>query len=216
MTIQKKDSQMSLWNIDSSDSKKSGRQLMMEDGDVVFHERFFGENESNRFYQELYSTTRWRQDEIKIYGKKLPLPRLTAWYGDEGKAYTYSKIQMLAEAWTSPMLAIKSRIEIAAGVRFNSVLLNLYRDGRDSMSWHSDDEHELGINPVIGSVSFGESRRFIFKHKIKTNLPKVEVELSNGSLLIMQGRTQHFWVHQVPRTAKPIDPRINLTFRIIH
>ena len=151
---------------------------------------------------------------IKLYGKLVPIPRLTAWYGDSGKSYTYSKIAMSPEPWTPTLLAIKSKVEVLLGVQFNSVLLNFYRSGSDSVAWHSDDESELGENPVIGSVSFGGTRRFVFRHKYRKELNK-EVDLSHGTFLVMKGTTQHFWQHQIPKTVKKVEPRINLTFRVI-
>ena len=152
--------------------------------------------------------------EYPIYGKEIDLPRLTAWYGDEGKNYSYSGIKVVPMKWTPTLLEIKSKIELVSGVIFNSVLLNYYRTGKDSVSWHSDDEPELGKNPPIGSVSFGAKRPFQLKHIENKNL-KGTVELTNGSFLLMKGPTQHFWQHQIPKTTKQIGERINLTFRII-
>ena len=184
------------------------------DGEVSLYRNFFSLTECDRIFDNLNRTINWRQDSIKLYGKSIPLPRLEAWYGDSGKSYTYSGIEMMPEPWTPMLEIIKSRIEIIAGVRFNSVLMNLYRDGRDSVAWHSDDEPELGQNPVIGSVSFGGTRRFCFRHKQRPNC-KAEVALSDGSFLLMGGETQHFWLHQVPKTKQAVKPRINLTFRVI-
>ena len=114
------------------------------------------------------------------------------------------------------LILIKEKIEKEIGLNFNSVLANLYRDGKDSVSWHSDDEPELGINPIIASISFGETRRFQLRHKSNKELEKVEIALTHGSLLIMKGTTQHYWKHQIPKTAKNIGTRINLTFRIVN
>ncbi len=121
---------------------------------------------------------------------------------------------MEPQPWNSVLIIVKEKVEAIAHTRFNSVLLNLYRDGRDSVGWHSDDEPELGKNPVIASVSFGASRRFVFRHKYQKNL-KLEMELTHGSLLMMKGSTQHFWQHQVPKTSRAFQPRVNLTFRWI-
>ena len=123
---------------------------------------------------------------------------------------------MSPDAWIPTLLSIKSRIEEVTQAKFNSVLLNLYRCGKDGVSWHSDDEPELGKNPIIASVSFGEARRFQLRHKLDKSLDKVEITLTHGSLLIMKGSTQHFWQHQIPKTAKSLRERINLTFRIIN
>jgi alkylated DNA repair dioxygenase AlkB len=145
----------------------------------------------------------------------MPIPRLTAWYGDQGKSYTYSGIEQHPEHWHPTLKLIKSKIEQIAQISFNSVLINLYRNGKDSVSWHSDDEPELGENPIIASVSFGATRRFYLRHKHSKN-HKIDIDLASGSFLLMQGETQHFWQHQIAKTAKEIQPRINLTFRIIH
>jgi alkylated DNA repair dioxygenase AlkB len=174
----------------------------------------FNASDSAAFFTELYHAIDWRQDSITVYGQRVPLPRLTAWYGDAGTTYSYSGITMQPQPWTPALWQIKQAIQPLAGVEFNSVLLNLYRDGNDSVGWHSDDEPELGENPVIGSVSFGAERRFQLRHKMN-HAWKQEITLNSGSLLLMQGTTQHFWQHQVPKTAKPVSARINLTFRVI-
>lgn len=189
---------------------------LMPDGEVAIYRNFFNNVESDQIFQELLSKIKWRQDKMKLYGKEFELPRLTAWYGDDGKSYTFSGIPMNPDAWTPTLLSIKSRIEEVTQAKFNSVLLNLYRSGKDGVSWHSDDEPELGKNPMIASVSFGETRRFQLRHKLDKSLDKVEITLTHGSLLIMKGSTQHFWQHQIPKTAKSLRERTNLTFRIIN
>ena len=189
---------------------------LMPDGEVAIYRNFFNKVESDQIFQELLSKIKWRQDKMKLYGKEFELPRLTAWYGDDGKSYTFSGIPMNPDAWTPTLLSIKSRIEEVTQAKFNSVLLNLYRTERDGVSWHSDDEPELGKNPMIASVSFGETRRFQLRHKLDKSLDKVEITLTHGSLLIMKGSTQHFWQHQIPKSAKSLRERINLTFRIIN
>ena len=148
-----------------------------------------------------------------MYGKKINFPRLTAWYGDQDKSYSFSGVTLSPHPWHELLLTIKSRIEETAATRFNSVLLNLYRDGNDSISWHTDAEPELGLNPVIGSVNFGATRKFQLRHHFTNE--RIDIELIHGSLLIMQGELQHYWQHQVPKTNKKISPRINLTFRLI-
>ena len=187
----------------------------MPDAEVIIYRDFFEESESNQLFKKLRNSLSWRQDKMKMFGKEFNLPRLTAWYGDEGKAYKYSGINMNPEPWTPELLTIKNRIEENTKVKFNSVLINLYRGGKDYVSWHSDDEKELGNNPVIGSVSFGETRSFQLKHKHRKDLDKVKVSLTNGSFLIMKGSTQHFWHHQIAKTSKQLEERINLTFRFI-
>lgn len=187
----------------------------MPDGEVIIYRHCFAQSESDRFFQDLFHNLNWRQERIKFFGKEVDVPRLTAWYGDEGKSYKYSGIKMDPNPWTPSLIAIKKKVETVTRLKFNSVLVNLYRQGKDSMAWHSDDEPELGINPAIASVSFGATRRFLLRHKLNKSLDTLEVALTHGSLLLMQGQTQHFWQHQIPKTSKVSIPRINLTFRII-
>ncbi len=200
--------------IDESIKSMEKEVLSMPDADVIFYRNFFNQQESYEFFQALFNEIKWRQDKIKMYGKELNLPRKTAWYGDRDKPYTFSGIHLEPEPWTPMLLQIKEKIEDIAEVKFNSVLLNLYRDGNDGISWHTDAEPELGTNPIIASVSFGGARRFMFRHKQNKDL-KTEVELTDGSFLVMAGTTQHFWQHQIPKTSKKVQPRINLTFRVI-
>jgi alkylated DNA repair dioxygenase AlkB len=186
----------------------------MPDADIVLYPDFFNVTESDRFLEHLLVHTAWKQEHIRLWGKMMALPRLTAWYGDAGKAYTYSGLTVHPHPWTPTLLAIKRRIETVTEAHFNSVLLNLYRDGCDSVAWHSDDETELGPHPVIGSVSFGATRRFQFKHKDRRT-HRTSIALPHGSLLLMQGTTQHCWLHCLPKTTRTCGPRINLTFRVI-
>ena len=140
-------------------------KLDIPNADIEYFPSYFTKNESDRLYKSLLENIPWQQDTIKMYGKEIPLPRLTAWFGDADKKYTYSGIQMKPHCWTDELLEIKFRIEEVACVQFSSVLLNLYRTGKDSVAWHSDDEKELKCNPIIGSVSFGAVRPFQLKHK---------------------------------------------------
>ncbi|MUG96173.1 alpha-ketoglutarate-dependent dioxygenase AlkB [Scytonema sp. UIC 10036] len=206
--------QLSLLEEFEKSHHKIGSSLPMPDADVIVYDNFFSDNESDTIFSVLYETVTWRQEVTYLYGKQVALPRLTAWFGDKGKSYTYSKIKMEPQPWIPVLKAIKLQIEEASCQQFNSVLLNLYRDGRDSIAWHSDDEKELGTNPVIGSVSFGGTRHLMFRHK-QTKELKFNIELTHGSLLLMQGTTQQFWQHQIAKTSKPVQPRINLTFRQI-
>ena len=187
----------------------------LPDADITLIEKFFTAQESEVLLQHLIETINWQQYAISIFGKKLNQPRLTAFYGDENKRYSYSGLILNSIPWTEDLLLIKSRIESFAKVRFTSVLLNYYRNGSDSMGWHADDEKELGRNPVIASVSFGASRKFQLKHVKRKDIKKVDINLTNGSFLLMKGTTQHFWQHQIPKTSKILHARINLTFRII-
>ena len=189
--------------------------IKIPDGKIIFHEGFFSLEESHRLMQSLIKTIDWTQDEVIVYGKRHKIPRLNAWYGDEGKVMKYSGLSLEPKTWTKELLEIKSKIEEASGTKFNSCLLNYYRDGKDGMGWHQDNEKELGINPIIASVTFGETRPFQLKHISNKELKKVDIPLSNGSLLTMAGETQHYWKHQIPKTIKTLESRINLTFRQI-
>jgi alkylated DNA repair dioxygenase AlkB len=191
-----------------------GNQLSGEGLDVKLVSKLFDGRTSEEYFQSLLIGIPWQQDEIVMFGKKTPLPRLTAWFGNRGAAYTYSGITMKPHEWTAELLKIKEAVEVHAGVVFNSLLLNQYRNGRDGVAWHADDERELGPNPVIGSLSFGAVRKFQLRRK-DNPMVKQEVELASGDLLVMSGRTQEFWLHQVPKTSAKVGPRINLTFRQI-
>ncbi len=185
----------------------------LPDADVVLYAEVFTPGERAQLCEELRTTVAWTQERLRLYGQDRPLPRLTAWYGDEGAAYTYSHIAMQPRPWTATLRAIKTRVEHLAETPFNSVLLNLYRDGRDSVAWHQDNEPELGEHPVIASVSLGAARRFQLRHTVKRTLPPVDLVLPPGSLLLMRGETQRWWQHRLPKTAQPVAPRLNLTFR---
>lgn len=188
-------------------------RINLPDADITLFENFFSIVESNEYLQKLLNEINWRHDKIKIFGKEIFQPRLTALYGDEGLEYTYSGLRMQPEPWNYPLSFIKNRIENIAGVAFTTCLLNLYRDGKDSMGWHQDNEKELGKNPIIASVSFGAMRNFQLKHIHQHQLGTITIPLGHGSLLLMKGPTQHFWKHQIPKTKKPLSARINLTFR---
>jgi alkylated DNA repair dioxygenase AlkB len=202
-------SQQSLFTEDTT-------QFDLPDAELHYRPQFFPKPTADRLLQELMEKIEWTQNKIRFYGKESLVPRLEAWYGDPGKSYAYSGIQMNPKPWTKELVEIKEAIEKEASVHFNSVLINYYRDGKDRVAWHSDNEKELGQNPIIGSVSLGAERKFKLRHKkYKENGLKTEIMLQHGSFLLMKGPTQHHWMHEIPRTAKPIGPRINLTFRII-
>jgi len=193
---------------------RSLQTLNLPDADVSLYPAFVSASLADRLLVELRDTTVWRQESFKLYGKTINFPRLTAWYGDEGSSYIYSGIKNVPLPWTPAILEVKRAVEPPSGVVFNSVLLNRYRTGKDSVSWHADDEPEFGEHPVIASISFGGTRCFQLKHKKREDL-KASVELTHGSLLIMRGGTQANWQHQIPKTAKRVDERLNLTFRAI-
>jgi alkylated DNA repair dioxygenase AlkB len=190
------------------------KNLIPHNGTASLYDNFFPEPEASVLLKELTETVPWQQEPIKIFGKEIMQPRLTCWFSDPGVTYSYSGITMKSYPWINPLIEIKSRIEPIAGVRFTGALLNFYRDGRDSMGWHRDNEKELGINPVIASVSLGGTRVFQFRdHLTKKEL--ISMELSNGSLLVMGGGSQHYWEHRIPKKSGPTLPRVNITFRVI-
>lgn len=190
-------------------------ELHLPDADIVYYPAFFDFDSANVLYHELLHSIPWRQDNITVYGKTHPQPRLTALFGNDGKPYSYSGIKMQPLSWNVVLQKIRYQVEQVAEVSFTSVLLNYYRDGKDSNGWHSDDEKELGTNPVIASVSLGSERFFQLKHNRNSSL-KRQLLLEHGSLLLMSGSTQHHWKHQIPKTTKAVGGRINLTFRIVH
>jgi alkylated DNA repair dioxygenase AlkB len=187
------------------------KNLLPKDGEVEFVSHFI----ENDFLQELIDSIKWSQDNMNMFGKVVDLPRLTAWYGDSEATYTYSGIANHPIGWTPLLLELKQKIETYTGQSFNSVLLNYYRDQNDHMSWHTDDEKELGTNPVIASLSFGETRLFQFKHFKDSAQPKISIKTEPGSLVIMRGETQKYWRHRIAKPSLPMGPRVNLTFRNI-
>ena len=189
-------------------------QLKLPDAEIDYIPAFYNLDESRELFDSIYHHTSWIEEDIRVYGKVYKQPRLTAFYANNNKAYGYSNITMSPQPFNPTLNAIKSKIEKVTQLTFSSCLLNLYRDGQDSNGWHSDDEKELGENPVIASVSLGAERLFHLKHK-KVKTLKHKLILNNGSLLVMKGETQHHWLHQIPKTKKIIDKRINLTFRLI-
>ena len=201
-------------NLDSS-LELTTTKFDLPNADIILFDEFFTKTESEKLYKNLIEKINWQQYTIKMFGKILNQPRLTAFYGEENKPYAYSGLKLTPNSWTEDLMFIKSRITKTAQINFSSVLLNYYRNGQDSMGWHSDDEKELGQNPVIGSISFGETRLFQLRHLTRKDLKKVDIKLTNGSFLLMKGPTQHYWEHQIPKTSKHLTPRINLTFRTI-
>jgi alkylated DNA repair dioxygenase AlkB len=189
------------------------KRLVMPDAEVRLYSPVFSAAHHHQLFRTLQNTIPWQQHMIRVYGRELSAPRLSAWYGDPGAVYSYSGLRLQPLDWSPPLLEIKTIVEQHAEILFNSVLLNLYRDGRDSVGWHSDAEPELGAHPVIASVSLGAVRRFVFQHK-KTG-QQYSLDPPPGSLLLMSGPTQHFWRHQLPKTHRVVGPRINLSFRVI-
>ena len=165
--------------------------------------------------QKLMDQTIWRQESVQIYGKVHAQPRLVAWYGDPGMHYRYSGISLTPLPWTELLFEIKRRIEDCTDETFNSVFLNLYRDHNDSMGFHSDDERELGLEPVIASVTLGATRTFVMKHKKDPDIQTQKIALEAGTVLLMKGQTQLNWKHGIMKQTQPCGPRVNLTFRTI-
>ena len=183
------------------------------DAKLLLWPQIIPESLSWQLFTELYTTTLWQQDRITIYGKTLPIPRLQVWMGDPDARYQYSGLALTPQPWSQTVDSIKQHIEKICDYRFNSVLINLYRSGHDSNGWHSDDEPELGENPAIASFSLGATRRFRLRHKYRKDIQPYTFDLVSGSLLLMAGTTQKFWQHCLTKTARPVGPRINLTFR---
>lgn len=175
----------------------------------MLYENFFSKTASDSYYNTLLKETPWEEFDWTIYGKTHVAPRMTSWYEDAANPGARPE----KTKWPEELLEIRKWIETECGVTFNSVLLNLYRNGKDCVGWHSDRKDKFGENQIIGSVSFGEKRPFRLRHKTLKDLPVVEIPLHHGSFLLMAGATQTHWEHQIPRTAKDILPRINLTFR---
>jgi alkylated DNA repair dioxygenase AlkB len=188
------------------------QELLPHDGSALYQLGFFNSSDSERMFRSILDETPWEARNIILFGKEVPQPRLACWYGD--LAYSYSGITLDPRPMTPTLLEIKQRCEEEASTQFNSVLLNLYRDGQDSMGLHADDEPELGAEPVIASVSFGGERNFRLRHRKSKELQ--QVSLASGSLLVMSGLSQECWMHDVPKTKKFVEPRINLTFRYIN
>lgn len=216
----------------------NGFEVEIPNGRLLFIEHFFDEAYSSDTVQFLtgydspqlvhhwrdverdtlrrvaFRNIRWKHEQILMFGKRVYQPRYTAWYGDTDKSYTYSGLKMQPEPWNGRLLDIKNAIEAASGTVYNSVLLNWYRDGADYMGWHADNEKELGQNPVIASVNFGATRRFLLRPKSNPS-EKLEIHLKNGSLLVMSGAMQHYWQHAIPKELRVRTMRFNLTFRKI-
>lgn len=186
-------------------------RLDLEDGLLFFHERWLPPEASAAAFTALRAETPWRAEQIHIAGRAIDVPRRTAWYGDPGATYVYSGLRNEPMPWTPLLAELRDEVSAAAGVPLNSVLMNFYRDGRDSIGWHADDEPELGKDPVIASLSLGTPRRFVLRHAKKKGRSMTFV-LGDGALLVMAGSTQHHYRHAVPKEEQAGE-RINLTFR---
>ena len=193
-------------------SRAAGVALDLPDGEARYWPGAFETAEAAQLFEALRLGIEWRGEEILMFGRRVPVPRRVAWHGDPGASYTYSGTEHHPRPWMPELEYVRDRVAGLTGAAFNAVLLNLYRDGRDGMGWHADDEPELGPNPVIASVSLGATRRFCLRHRRRKDL-RLDLPLAHGSLLLMSGATQHHWVHALPKAAVAVGERINLTFR---
>ena len=189
--------------------------LPIPDGEVLYAPSFLTPIDADAYLQRFLDGIAWEQHQLAIFGRQLPAPRLSAWYGHPEAHYTYSGLRLNPQPWTESLSMLKSQIEVFADATFNSVLLNQYRNGQDSMGGHCDDEPELGIKPTIASLSLGGERAFHLRHKRRKDLETVKLLLGHGSLLIMRGATQTHWKHQLPKTKQALRCRLNLSFRLI-
>jgi alkylated DNA repair dioxygenase AlkB len=190
------------------------QNILTFDGEVYFFPQFLEQKEADNYYRIFKNEINWQLYHIKLFGKVLPQPRLTAWHGDDEANYTYSGLSLKPEPFSNELNQLKEKLKTIGSDHYNSVLLNLYRNQQDSMGWHADDEPELGDKPVIASISLGATRKFQLKHKTKTHA-NLNLMLTHGSLLLMKGVTQTYWKHAIPKSTKPCGERINLTFRHI-
>jgi alkylated DNA repair dioxygenase AlkB len=176
----------------------------------AFHEPASADDQMARLTRDID----WQQHHLRLFGRDVPAPRLSCWMGDADAVYTYSRTRFEPQPWTPVVATLRDDLCDRLGVRFNSVLANLYRDGRDSMGWHSDDEPELGPQPLIASLSFGAARTFRLRARA-TRETALSIELAHGSLLVMGGDTQALYQHALPQRARVSGARINLTFRLV-
>ncbi|WP_417235967.1 alpha-ketoglutarate-dependent dioxygenase AlkB family protein [Bizionia paragorgiae] len=188
--------------------------LELPNADITYYPNFFSSEEALKYYNTLLQETSWQQDDITIFGKTHKQPRLTALFASNNKPLHYSGITMFPKTFTPSLHTIKLKVESVSNTRFTTCLANLYRHGQDSNGWHADNEKELGEHPIIASVTFGQPRFFHLKHRTLKE-QRHKILLDNGSLLLMKGETQQYWLHQIAKTKRPINPRINLTFRVI-
>jgi len=210
----------------SDDKLIKANQIHLPDAHLAYRPAWLTEDQAQLLFEILKQGVEWEQTEITLYGKKVLIPRLNAWYGDLGCGYNYSNTYFEPLPWLPMIAQLRQQVEAAfadllpakgdGGGYFNSALVNCYRDGQDSVAWHSDDEPELGKNPIVASVSLGEARAFKLRHRYNSALPVYKMLLSTGDLLLMYGATQHHWHHEIPKTKKGVGERINITFRRVN
>lgn len=197
----------------SREYPNKSENLAPKDGELFLIKNFLGSREASSIQQQLLSELEWEEETIAMFGKSLKIPRLVCWYGDPGASYKYSGTVHDPLPWTPTLTDLKARIEIDSKQRFNSVLGNLYRNGQDSMGWHADKEKELGLNPLIASLSLGAKRLFKLRHNKSKQI--IDLHVCHGSLLLMGGNLQHRWRHCLPKNHANNGSRVNLTFRLI-
>lgn len=190
-------------------------RLPLEGADVRYRADAYAPSRADALFAALHREIPWEQHRLRLFGREIPAPRLSCWIGDAGTAYTYSRVRFEPRAWPPALASLREDLAARFDLRFNSVLANLYRNERDSMGWHSDDERELGVEPVIASLSFGAERRFRFRSR-ELKCVSLAVVLAHGSVLVMRGATQRLYQHDLPKSAAPCGARINLTFRWIY
>lgn len=193
-------------------SGSGGKKVFdLPDADLLLIDNFFTKEESDHYYDILLNQTKWYEYEMPMYDKIVTAPRMVSWYGDSNRPSRESNPD-----WPLELITIRQRVEVETQIKFNAVLLNLYRNGNDSVAWHSDKTASTNKNMNIASVTFGETRLFRLRHKFSKDIPQIEIPLHHGTFLLMAGNTNSYWEHQVPKTAREVLPRINLTFRQVH
>lgn len=188
-------------------------ELLPGDGSAVLFPDFLCESDADNYFSGLHNNTPWEQNFIRLFGKEVSEPRLSTWHAEADLPYTYSGVPRTPHPWKEPLSSLRTACEAHTGQSFNGALLNLYRTGLDAMGWHSDDEAVNGPNPVIASISLGAERRFDFRHKQSREM--ISAVLPHGSLLVMSGACQTFWLHRIAKTTRQTEPRINVTFRTL-
>ena len=201
-------------------SASGWQRLVLADAEVMLDPQWLAPAQADALFAALRGAVAWENHRIRLFGREVASPRLSCWIGDAGADYTYSGTRFAPRPWPPALAALRPRIEMACGARFNSVLANLYRDGNDAMGWHSDDEPELGAQPVIASLSLGAERLFRLRRRLPRGVPAraadtLRLPLPHGSLLRMAGDTQRQYRHDLPRSRAPVAARINLTFRLV-
>ena len=197
-----------------SDLNFNWPQIQLPNASLHYVPDFIPRAVADTLLDQLLAELNWQQSHIQLFGRRVLEPRLTSWYADAGVVYGYSGRQLNAQAWPDCLHSLRTQLCSYAGHHFNAVLANLYRNGMDSMGWHSDDESSLGVEPIIASISLGAERDFVLRRKDNHRI-KHCLGLAHGSLLLMQAQTQHFWQHALPRRKRITQPRVNLTFRLI-